>query len=1149
MHREQGVPVAVKVITAKRAQRVETLEAFKNEIRAIAGLDHPGVVMVFDHGQISVAAERLSRGALTRGSPYLVMELASRGSLGRLKEPLRWKDLRLVLLSLLQALAHAHACGVIHRDLKPGNVLMAGAEDMRPGLKLTDFGIAHVIDGHTRAGSHEISMGTPLYMAPEQLRGQWRDYGPWTDFYALGCMIWKLATGEFAFRANNFAEICRLHLTVDPPPLETSHAVPAGFEGWLRCMLAKSPKERFECAADAIYALEQLDGRSGADDAEGLAGAVGGDEVRSETLSDLVSATVVLQDELAVRALLSGRKPQPDEASSVSYRSPPIPETWTRAERPPDVKLLGAGLGLYGLRTTPLVGRQRERDALWEALRCVHRDKRAQMVLLTGAAGVGKSRLIEWIGERAHELGAAQVLEARHSPIAGPSFGLPGMVVWQMRCQGLSHRDTLKRCEVLLGELGVREPYEWAALAELMVPSTEGDEPPEGAPRVHFSRASERHVLVLRHLERLAQRRPLIVWLDDVQWSVEALDFVAYALSQQDARPSPLLFVLTARDESLAERRQAWWSLRELLQQPCTSQLELGPLPPQERARLVQDLLVLQGDVAKSVEQRCAGNPQFAVQLIGDWVSRGVLEMGPQGFRLRRDEQAVLPDSLYGVWSARVHRLLEGHPPAARSALELAAALGQHLRNREWREACEAAGVSLPEGLLDRLLSARLARVSVDGWSFAHGMLRETLARGAREGGRWEGHHGACVAMLSALYADGGRGVSERRAHHLLGAGRLREAVDALLKAANECLTEQDVKHADELLERREEALTQLQVSTSNPIWGEGWLAMAKGRIYQDRFSEAQAQAEKAQRAARRHGWSLLPEALRTLGTVARRRGEFEAAADLYHQALSPFEEQNDATGLAYSLHGLAEVVQRRGDSDLAYDLTEKALKHFREVNNDVGVAMSLKMLGQISHSRGNERRCEDLFRQALRLYERLGHKFGVANAHNVLADVARHQGDFEAAERGYRQSLEHLAAVGGQGLIPRLNLGLTLVGRGELQQAKALLEEVLQSFKAQNRLGFLVFVHAALMACAPGEHDWHAWDRHHQAIRRLLSSHVQYDRDIAWCAQLAAANAADAGERARAGEAYELALDQWKGVGDDDKVNEVGVAWALLSV
>jgi len=194
VHRAQGVPVAVKVITAERAREASYLQAFHNEVSAMAGLDHPGIVLVFDYGTVGEVAASSSEGALVPGSPYLAMELATGGSLRDADLPATWGELRDLLLGLLDALAHAHARGVVHRDIKPGNILVFEEEPARSGgehllarrLRLTDFGLAHALDAPDAEGVRIGQSGTPRYMAPEQFAARWREFGPWTDLYALG---------------------------------------------------------------------------------------------------------------------------------------------------------------------------------------------------------------------------------------------------------------------------------------------------------------------------------------------------------------------------------------------------------------------------------------------------------------------------------------------------------------------------------------------------------------------------------------------------------------------------------------------------------------------------------------------------------------------------------------------------------------------------------------------------------------------------------------------------------------------------------------------------------------------------------------------------------------------------------------------------
>ena len=145
-HVSQRTPVAVKVLTAAGSGQAMFVESFGNEVRAAAALDHPNIATMLDFGMVSPSAAARSGGRFVAGTPYLSMELVEADTLAQHLGTLPWSAVEHLLLRLLEALSHAHARGVIHRDLKLTNVMYAPAEGTRPALiKLTDFGIAHAM--------------------------------------------------------------------------------------------------------------------------------------------------------------------------------------------------------------------------------------------------------------------------------------------------------------------------------------------------------------------------------------------------------------------------------------------------------------------------------------------------------------------------------------------------------------------------------------------------------------------------------------------------------------------------------------------------------------------------------------------------------------------------------------------------------------------------------------------------------------------------------------------------------------------------------------------------------------------------------------------------------------------------------------------
>src|SRR5690606_28508446 len=155
VHRIEGAPVAIKLVTEQRARTRQLREALQNEVRAMARLEHPSIVRVHDYGEVPPDVAAAAGGRLAPASPYLVMELAEGGTLGP-QHVKSWAELLAVLSDVLSALAHAHARGVVHRDIKPSNVLVASDT-----FKLSDFGIAHALNVRSHGEpSAPLSAGT-----------------------------------------------------------------------------------------------------------------------------------------------------------------------------------------------------------------------------------------------------------------------------------------------------------------------------------------------------------------------------------------------------------------------------------------------------------------------------------------------------------------------------------------------------------------------------------------------------------------------------------------------------------------------------------------------------------------------------------------------------------------------------------------------------------------------------------------------------------------------------------------------------------------------------------------------------------------------------------------------------------------------------
>ena len=1103
-HLETETPVAIKILTGYAANRSSWRAAFRQEIRAVAGLSHRAIVHVDEFGEVP---EGLPEG-LHAGSPYLVMELVSGGNLLHRLGRTDWGELRAILLRILDGLAHAHARGLVHRDIKPGNVLgQAGV------YKLADFGICH--DLSTNSDGTDAMAGTPAYMAPEQWASAWRDYGPWTDLYGLGCLAWALATGTPPFgRGLDARTLHRRHLLVEVPEFKPTCPVPDGFEAWLRSLLVKDPARRVQRAADAVWSLLELD-----DDVEPGKVAPGDPVAASITYMD-TRWSVVLPE-------ISGHSLDDSVLTAGALDAIPlrVPRTWRREGDDRGRLLQGAGRTLIGFRSAPLVGREVEQDSLWEGLLQAVSTRRPRVVLLHGAAGSGKSRLARWMTERSHEVGAAEVLRvdcgaARDPLVAGLSDHL--------QVRHCAADELVLRLRKHLAFFGQDNPYELAALRDFLDPGGDRRSRPFGAaPADRRARLAAPVSL----LQRVTTARPVVLWLDDLHQQEEVLEFVERLLATDG--DLPLLVVATVRDD-LAESQLVFDRLPD---RDEVRSLPIGPVPARVWPQLATGILALEEGLAKQVGERAAGNPLFAVQLIADWVQRELLVEGPQGFRLRPGVAAPLPEGLHQIWLERVETLLSGRSEADGQALEIAALLGARVDAAEWQRACEAGGAVPSEDLVEQMLARRLivAESQAPGaarqWAMAHGLLNESLRRRAEDAGRLEANHRACAAAIGAA---GEAFSAERVGRHLLDAGDLDAALEPLLDAAAERVDLGDWAPAERLLSQREEALDDLGAPRIDSRRAQDQALLASLELGRNRPDLAVEIASRLLPAAAAQGWTALDGGARlVLARVACARGDLPQARDQFEAAELLAEEMGDRSLAVNSRAGLGLVRLLEGQLGSAREATRGARDGYAELGDSHGIAAMNLQLSWIAAQAGELDRAARRVQSAQEEFEHLGARSAVAQCHTQSGWLARERGDtVEAAER-LRTALDLLEALGGAGaLAPLVKLGILRTEAGELEAGRACLDEALAGLEgigAWNAMGVLQVL--LLPACAAVA-DWDDWDRLLPEAEVILAGTGLADDHVASFARRAGELAVEAGEVERGHRAWLLALGQLRRLG-----------------
>jgi tetratricopeptide (TPR) repeat protein len=942
-----------------------------------------------------------------------------------------WPCYCAVLGQILSVLAHAHARGVIHHDLKPGNVLVfreAAGDETTVRVQVIDFGIAGSISGHSSGQSYGPTelIGTASYLAPEAVRGfQLYRLSPSLDLYAVGVMAYELAHGARPFEGDSAREILRLHQVAEPPqrPYRRGFDGPDALDAFIRRMLAKRPRGRYHTASEALAALRRMappGAVEGRIDSPGLPGPRFAHEVA----------------------------PGGPRANDAGALSPSVL-----------MDLGGAAdhFKLMNVRPPPFAGRDDEQTLIWEDLTTCIGDGRPRALLIQGAPGVGRRRLARHLGERVAEEGWALV-----APVPFSLSGSDSVEGWRMALLSLlgfvgATRDALEpelRHELTwLGLAGRLDP---AAVLDMLFPAqarrASGDaEHPENFDWVGT---------YVEVLSALARHHPLMIVLEDVgetddEQGIEVLEAL---LRVGDC---PLLVVLTAdvptdagkgaRDGGGSYR----WAALERLDR--FRRVSLEGLSPLATSRLLEGLLPLDPALRRAVVEAAGGLPLYAVELLRAWSREGALERAVKGFVL--SGQRRLPGSLADLWNARLTTVAERfeHGVALVDLFVRAAVLGQPFTYATLREMVhcegrddlagrvgEAWSTWHAEGLWQQIAPGKALCSHSSLENAALGRVGEALVRSLHRFGARARLRAPSSAQRTEVLAV---------ARHYARAGLPSEAFPFYVRAAREAYRSGRPVAAIAHCAQATRMMTASGADVLDRRWAVLYKLMADSFLRLSRFDEAEQIARRLEQSAAHWDDDLhRATALRLLSVIARKRGQVDEAEPLILEAKRLFQELGVKLELGRTELELGRIWEDRRSSEELRRCYRSARRHFADVGDDGGVALSLlrealvlKDLGQVDVAIALLERAQEFFRKR-------GDRHGIAA-------VLRHRGRCELAAERPREALEKLdeargayRSIGDRAGIAQvaLNTGKALHALGQPKQAEQAYHAALEEASAQ---------------------------------------------------------------------------------------------------
>ncbi len=987
-----GKQVALKRVTTNtkpsKQATVQLIDDFRlalaQEFKTLASIRHPHIISVLDYGFDDYHQPFFTMEMLEESQTFLDAGIKAH------------KQTQIdLLISLLQALAYLHRRGILHRDVKPANVLVSEAGS----VKVLDFGLAAQFE---EIQTDEIA-GTIQYLAPEVLQGE--SVSKASDLYAVGIMAYELLVGNHPFALSNSASVHDIISTVfkEQPDLEP------------------------------IFAWEFRD-----DDES---------SINPPSLETNYETTVLWKTEVDPQTQLPGldnvletNKPiTPSQDISIASVIDQLLAK-TAAERYDDayavIMHLVQALGMTFpeestairesfLQSAAFIGRENELSRLTNALSNIQLGiPTGSIWLIGGESGVGKTRLIDELQTIAMVEGVI-VLRGQAVVEGGAPYQL-----W---------REPLRR---ILLQSDVSDVD--ASVLHDVVPDIDRllerkvDPPPEIEDTAYKQRLFGTITSLLQ-----SQTTPMLLLLEDLQWSLPNLEILH--VLEQVVSDLPLLIVGTFRSDEKP-------NLPQLL--PDAELLMLDRLSHEEIAALSVSMLGENGalpGVQELLIKETEGNVFFLVEVVRA-LAEEVGSLSDVG-------RTTLPDTVFSggidrIVQYRLNRLPENYLPF----LKLVALAGRELDLNMLRAIIDQRFLAdAPDDLDDLLIissNVGILAVAGENWHFFHDKLRQGMLHLIADEERVELHR-AIAKAIEHIYPDA-KDQYASLVVHWRGAQDVAKEYHYCQLAGKYALHTSDFTVATENFQRALVLLSKYAPPNSDLRALRANLHINLGEALENQGSYAEAETaleqaltiswETSNQPATGHSYVVL-------GDIAYRRGEFDKAIRLCKQSLEIFQELEDLRGQARALNRIGTAYFEQGNYDSAESFLSQSLETAHKDDITPIIADATNNLGRIAFARGEFDKANAYFQQTVDMAVASGERRKVAIASLNLGAIAGSQGDFEQASIHFHNTLSMCQEIG-----ERRGVSLALNNLGVVAKERQLYDEAenyyLQSLDLARELG-----------------------------------------------------------------------------------------------